>query len=166
MLMVSCMMKYMPAESVIAWARVVINHQSPLNISQNFRMLYCASRALVNLCSSICVSCSSRENMRITLRLVKVSTILLKRLSQYMFAACWFLYAVFPSFWIQNMAKGKRIMEIRVIWISIMQPDVIKITVTRIWGTMWSIPLSHRSQTASLARSMIFCFSPCCIPIW
>ena len=75
--------KYIPAESVIAWPREDINHPNPLNIIQNFLISYCISRARLKRWVMMSVSFFSLENIRITLRLENVSTIRLKRLSQY-----------------------------------------------------------------------------------
>ncbi len=153
-------------ETVTAWARAVITQPNPLKITQLFLTSCCALRAFSKRWSSILISVFSLPNMRSTLRLVKTSEILPKYFSQKVLACFWFLWALFPSTHTQISAIGKNIRLIRVMPTLKYIPETIRLNVMITCGAIRSISLSHISHTASHARSMIFCFSPCSVLIW
>ncbi len=137
-----------------------------LNPIQSFRILFCSILAFSSRSESIFISFSFRANIRITFKLLKLSPMRPKTLSQCLFAIRCVAWAFFPIDTIHQMLNGnrKRLMTVMsgLIQIHIIMRHVAII----IWGITRRRRLSHACQTASAQRSMSFCFSPACTPRW
>ncbi len=155
-----------PHERVIIWERLTMRPSIQWKSIQSFLILYWTSLAFENFSWSIMVSSFSLANIRIILRFPNESVIRLKSISQYLLASFWCVCALFPILWIMKNATGRSASDIKVISMLIYSHEIMSIMATRNLGIIQRSSLSHMSQTASLARSRIFCFSPCWRLIW
>lgn len=159
-------MKNIPTDRVNTFATKTNAWPNELNPTQSFLIFCCSLHPAQNRSDSISISLSHRANIRVILRLVKLSDILPNALSQSLLAARWFEWAFFPIHATPHILIGSNNILMIVIRTSINTHIVIKIRVIEICGTTLRRRLSPACHTASAPRSMIFCFSPCCIPIW